>query len=501
MNHSLKHRISQLLTGTSALVLGVVLASQIASAAVPDRPEDITFQPLRFEPPLAAKYRHELSNGVPVYMMQSSEFPLVTVTFRFKDARHLVPSDKIGLANMTRAMIRRGGTSSVSAEDLDEKFDFLAAQVTSTSINALTSNFDEAFALFMDMVRNPGFQEDKVRIYKDEVLETMKQRNDDANTIIAQTADRLLWGPDHVESRQATQKTIEGITIDDLRAFHQRVYQPGNLIIGVVGDFNTSEMLAKLESALSGWPKGESVPDPTDTTHHMKPGLYYVQKDIPQGKIAIMSRGIKRDDPDAIAIRMLNHILGGSGFTSRMMKRIRSDEGLTYGVRSAFPTRVYYPGEFSATSFSKNRTVALTTRMMMEEITKIRDNPVSNEELETARKAIIETFPRQFENKNAVVNLFMNDEWTHRDQNFWKTYRNKVESITARDIQNVAKKYLKPESMAVLIVGNWAEVAPGDPTETRDDYKVSMADFGASTQLPLLDPLTLQPLPLEDRPD
>jgi len=494
------------ITMTPARVLGAfALAALVATGAVaesvPQRPEQIDFEKLQFDPPEAEQYRHVLSNGVPVYLIESHEWPLITVTMRFKNAGHLVPDEMAGLDDMTGAMIRRGGTTTIPAQELDERFDFLAANATSTTLNCLASNFDEAFALFMDMLKNPGFQEDKVRVYKDEVLERMKQRNDDVADIQARMRDRLLWGPDHHEARLATRSSIEGIDTDDLREYHRRMYHPGNLIIGVVGDFEPSEMLSKLEAAMAGWERGDAVPDPEGPDYEMDPGLYYVEKDVPQGRISIIQRGVTRDHPDSTSIEVMNEILGAGGFTSRMMKRIRSDEGLTYGVSSQFSDRVYYPGAFFAQSFSKNRTVALTTKMMLEEIERIRAEPVTDEELTVAKNALIETFPRLFENKLSVVNLFITDEWTDRPDDHWETYRQKVEAVSKESLQNAAREHLDPEEMAILIVGNWSEIAPGDPTEQREGYKVSMDEFGEPERLPLLDPMTLEPLPEDDRPD
>lgn len=486
-----------------AVSTGVLAAG--ADAGLPKRPEEIKFKPLRFDAPQAEKYRRTLASGVTVYMAQSKEFPLLTVTFSFKGGAYLEPADKVGLAQMTGAMIRRGGTTSVKAEELDEKFDFLAAQVSSgigstaatASINCLTSNFDEAFGLFMDMVRNPGFQDDKVTVYRDETLENMKQRNDDASTIQQIQLRRLVWGPDHFEGRVATEKSVRSITTADMKAFHQRLFHPGNLIIGVVGDFEEKPMLAKLEKALSGWAAGETIPDPQDTTHSFAPGVYFVEKDIPQGKVTIVQRGVRRDDPDWAALDVMNDILGGGGFTSRLMKRIRNDEGLAYGAGSGFADRVYYPGTFQSSYASKNRTVALAAKFTLQEIEKIRDKPVSEDELKTARESFIETFPRAFESKAGMVNIFIDDQWTNRPKDYWKNYRDAIGKVTVADVQRVAKKHLDPSKMAMLVVGKWAEVLPGDPTEQRETHKARMDEFlgGSLSQLPLLDPMTLQPLP------
>lgn len=494
MNHTKKT------TSRGVLAASIIAGASFASAALADlpaRPEQITFNSLEFQPPKATDYRRTLSNGVAVYMLPSKEFPLVNVTFSFKDAEHIEPSGKAGLADMTSAMMRRGGTTTISATEFDESVEFLAAVIAPGTINSLKSNFDESFALFMDMVRNPAFDQEKTKIYRDEQIEQMKQRNDEPNVMLQQQAARLMWGEDHPEARLATKESLESITQDDLRQFHKRVYHPGNLIIGVTGDFEESDMLAKLESAMAGWEKGEPIPDPVDTTHAFTPGLYRLEKDVPQGRFVIAHRGVKRDDPDFVPIQVMNEILGAGGFTSRLMKRIRSDEGLTYGVSSSFQPRVYYPGVFTVGTFSKNKTVALTAKFAMQELEKIRNEPVTEDELNTAKASLIETFPRTFESKAGTVGVFINDEWTKRDPSYWQTYRDRVRAMTVSDVQRVAQEYIKPENTMMLVVGKWEEIEKGDPEEQRESHKASMSEFYEGkpvNALPLLDPLTLKPI-------
>jgi len=501
--------IARVALGALTLTLSSFASLGATPGTIPSRPEDINFKPLEFQPPKSGEYRHVLSNGVPVYIMPSKEFPLVQVVFSFKGGEYLEPADKSGLAEMTGAMLRRGGTKSMKASDVDEELDFLAAQVNTNfgavtgaaTLNCLKSNFDQAFALFMNILREPAFEDEKIAIYRKDTIEDFKQRNDNRQRIAQMQGARLIWGPDHFEGRFPTKETLESITIDDLRAFQQRVVHPGNLIIGVTGDVDTKQILAKLETAMSGWAKGEPVPDPQDTDHRLNPGLYYVEKDVPQGQVAIAQRGLKRDDPDAIPVDVMNDILGGGGFTARLVKRIRDDEGLVYGVFSSFQDRVYYPGVFFGGFASKNRTVALATKILLEEVEKMRSGQVTEEELEVTKKSFIDTFPRTFESKAGTINVFINDEWTNRPKDYWQTYRDKVNAVTVQEVQRVAQEHLDPSKMSILVVGKWEDIAPGDPTEQRENYKVKMTDFGEPTRLPLLDPLTLKPLPDAPRKD
>lgn len=496
-------------TTNTLAVIGLVIAAAGAhsfASTIPARPEQIEFKPLQFEPPVAKDYRHVLpKSGVPVYLLPSNEFPLVTITLSFKGGQYLEPAGKEGLAGLTGQMIRRGGTATVSAQDMDEKFDFLASNVNvgigsttaTATINSLTSNLNESFPLFMDMVRNPGFQSDKFDIVKAETIENMKQRNDDADNIMGREWNALMWGREHFEGRVATKTSLDAISIDDMKAFQKRLMHPGNLIVGVTGDFKQADILAMLDSAFDGWAKGEPVGDPPAPSVSQQPGVYHIEKDIPQGKVRIGMRGITRDDPDAIAVAVMNDILGGGGFTSRIMNRVRTEEGLAYGAGSTFLNKVWYPGEFRSTFASKNRTCALALKIIMDEFQKIRSEPVTEQELTTAKNQFIDTFPRTFESKAGTLGVFINDEWTKRPEGYWQSFRDKVRAVDAKEVQRVAEKYVTPENMFVLVVGKWEDIKAGDPAQQDLAKKVTMSDFfgGKAEELPLRDPLTQEPIP------
>ena len=493
------NRYKTMLMIAGAGALSAAPGAALAQLGIPNRPEDIQFSALEFDPPTSSEYRHETRGGVPVYMMPSHEFPLINITFSFKGGAYLEPARKVGLARMTGMMLRRGGTISMSASDLDEELDFLAARARTYSrgsrscatLNSLTANFDDAFALFIDMLRNPGFQADKVDLYRAETLERMKQRNDDAGPILSREWDAMLYGRDSFLARVSTTATLESITTSDMREFHERVFNPGNLIIGVTGDFDPDRMLTKINKALAGWSAGDRNPDALDAYARFTPGVYHLEKDIPQGKVSIGHRTVKRDHPDYFALRIMNDVLGGSGFTSRITKKVRSDEGLAYSAGSRFSMPAEHDGEFRSYFQSKNRTVALAAKLIFEEIDRIRTGPITQQELETSKASIIETFPRTFESKNTTVNLFIDDEWTDRPDGYWETFRDKVQAVTTRDVLRVAKKHLHPDNMVMMIVGNWDEIVGGDL-----EGRASMDDFygGSNTELPLRDPLTQEPI-------
>lgn len=250
-----------------------------------------------------------------------------------------------------------------------------------------------------------------------------------------------------------------------------------------------------METLFANWPfKGETPPAiPTDT-QFAKPGIYLVNKDVNQGRVSMMLPGIKRDDPDFFAVSVMNNILGGGGFTSHIMNRVRSDEGLAYSAGSSFPGGVYYPLTFSASFQSKSRTVPYAISIVMEEIKKMTETAVSDAELNVAKRSFIDRFPRMFATKTQVAMIFAEDEFTGRyasNPDYWKTYRAKIDTVTGTDVQRVAKRFLHPDQLTVLVVGQKEDIMKGHP-----DHDVTLKALFPTgvTDVPLRDPLTMKPI-------
>ncbi len=482
---------------SAVALIAATLNAADRQATIPPRPETLSYPPLRFDPPKASEFRTKLSDGTSLYMIPSHDFPLITLSISCMGGSNLDPADRVGLAGMTAAMIRRGGTLNKSADEVDEDLEFMATNLgvrsaewtTSASIDCLKSNFDASLAILIDLLRNPKFDEAKFAIAKSDAFEALKQRNDDAASISAREWGYLVGGEDHFESRQPTGAGIEAISDSDMREMAARIFHPGNMIITITGDFDPKTMPATIEKALEGWKPGARNAPPVGPTHEMTPGVYFVQKDIPQGKVSIGLRAIRRDDPDFYAYTVMNDILGGGGFSSRIMTRVRSDEGLAYSAGSSFRPGAFYPGVFRAAYESKSPTVALAAKLIFEEFDRMRNQPVTSSELEISKNSFIETFPNTFASKAGTLGVFVSDEWTNRPTEFWETFRDKIRAVTPEQIQAVAQKYLKPSQMTILIVGNWPDIAKGDL-----QGRANMQQFGKATQLPMRDPISLQPI-------
>jgi zinc protease len=221
-------------------------------------------------------------------------------------------------------------------------------------------------------------------------------------------------------------------------------------------------------------------------------GVYYVDKDVPQGGVRISIRSFRRDDSDADAAVVMNYILGGGGFSSRITQKVRSDEGLAYSAGSQFSAGVWSDGVWSAGFESKNSTVALAAKLVFDEVNRIKTELVSEEDLSLAKSAIIEQFPSNFQSKAGTLSVFVSDDLSKRDPQYWSNFRNKIGAITAEDVMDVANRVLKPEKMAVVIVGNWDEINKGDAGGRATIGDIKDIVGGDIVELPLRDPLTLK---------
>ena len=485
------------------LLIGLPLLGAEKTSAIPERPERLTYPPLNYEPPNPADYRVELSSGPVAYIVPDKELPLVTINIYVRTGDYVVPEGYEGLAGFTGYLLTRGGTESKTAEELDERLAFLAANLSSgvgdnqgsVSLNLLSKDIDEGLSILREVLTQPRFQENRFELYKRQTLQNMKQRNDDSSSIEARERGFLAFGEDFWANSHSTAASIEKITQSDLKEFHKKWFHPANFVVAASGDFDKNQMKARLEKLFSDWPFQGATPAsiPTNTTF-AKPGFYIVDKEVNQGRVSIMLPGVMRDHPDYFSIMVMNDILGGGGFTSHIVNRVRSDEGLAYSAGSSFPGGVYYPLSFIAGFQTKSRTVAYAISLVLEEIENMRKKEVSPDELVLSKTSFIERFPRNFTTETQTANTFAQDEFTGRykkDPNFWKEYRSRVEKVTARDVQRVADKYLTLDKLVVLVVGQKEEIMKGHPNH---DVSITKLANNRIIDVPLRDPLTMKPI-------
>ena len=482
---------------------GALAAAGSAQETLPKHPRELDFPEISFEPPDPDEYRHELDSGAVAYLVEDHQLPLVSVSVTLRAGSYTLPAASAGLASFTGSQMRAGGTATRSARDFDEEAAFLATQLGASvggtsagaSCDCLTRNLDASLDLFFDMLKNPGFDPERLEVARARSLQGLARRNDRLGDILSREFARLLRG-DHFTTVQATQASLQAITRERMLAFHQAHYDPKRLFVAAAGDFATNDLLRRLNEGLAdGWPAnaGEPAAIPAPA-HEPEPGVYVVAKasrDVNQSHVALGHLGIERSHPDAIRVRVMNSILGGGGFTSRIMLRVRSDEGLAYSAFSRFQPGTYYPGTFRAGFQSRHATCAQAAAIVIEEIERMRADKVTPQELDTAKTYLIEIFPRFFATAGQVAGTFANDEFTEREKDYWRTYRQRVADVSAEDVLEAAQKHLQPDKLVVLAVGDREALLRGNADRPEFSFESLAGDAGIRS-IPLPDPLTME---------
>ena len=480
------------------IVLLLFAASLCAPASdLVKHPRDLKYPALTYQPPAASSYRQKLSGGSTAYMVEDHALPIINVTVLVRTGDYLEPANKVGLARLTGAQMRSGGTKTRPPAEFDEQAAFLAAQIGSSigdtegeaSVNCLTKDIDACLDLFFDMLHNPGFAEDRLKLAKVQAIQGLERRNDSTTSIEGREFGRLLRGPDFFSVRPATKASIDAITQADLIDFHSKYYFPANFTFAVAGDFSTPEMIGKLNKAMAGWQnRSESIaaiPNPQFTP---KPGLYVVdKKGVNQGRVSIGHIGTTFQNPDHLAINVMNAVLGGSGFTSRITTRVRSDEGLAYSAGSSFPAAAFYPSLFRTFFQSKSMSVPQAVAISLEEIDRIRKEKVTPQELDVVKDYMINVLPQRFATASLKASQFAEDDFEHRPADYWQKYVERVKAVAPDDVLRVAQKYLQPDKLVILVVGDAETILQGNP----DKPQYQLTKFGTVTRLPLPDPLTM----------
>jgi zinc protease len=477
----------------------ITTLSMFLFASVPASPRELVYPEYIFTVPSPVEYTEVLDNGIRVFIAENRELPLIQVGVVFEGGGYLDSPDEVGLTSMMASLMRSGGTTSTSAEEVDEAFAHLAASASvsggsttiTASLNSLSSNFKESFPLFLDVIMMPGFQEDRVALAKTNVLEGLKQRNDQASGILRREFSSKMFGDSYL-GRNPVSSSIELVDVALLQKKHTGVISPNNATFSIIGDFDKDEMVAYLNTTVGGWvgPSGVGTPPAVLSTY--TPGIYYVDQDVPQGGVRIGTRSVQQGDPDVEAMEVMNYILGGGGFGSRITQSVRSREGLAYSAGSQFSASPWGDGVWGAGYESKSSTVALAAELIFDEIERIQTVPVTPEELGQAKKAIIEQFPSMFTSKSDTLGVFISDEIHGVAPGYWEDYREKINAVTSDDILRVANRLLDPQKMVVVVVGNWSEIKDGDIDGRSSMEKISLIVGGGVTELPIRDPLTLQ---------
>lgn len=413
-----------------------------------------------------------LSNGIRFYLVEDHELPLIDLQVIVRTGAVLVPDGKEGLASLTGVVMRTGGTRTIPGDELDELLESRAARMEtaigftsgSASMNVLREDFDELIPVFRDLLENPSFPEEKIELEMTRMRSVISRRNDQQIPVATREFRRLIYGADSVYGRLIEYETLDRISRQDLVEFHRRSFTGANLMIGVVGDFVTAEMMRKLEAVFSDFPAGE--PNRLDfppIDYRFEPRIHFIDKrDVNQSVVLLGHLGGLRDHPDYARLQLMNRILS-DGFSGRLMQIVRSQMGLAYSVFGSWAANFFYPGTFMAGVLTRSATTAQAIEAIIGQIERLQNESVPQDELERARERFLNSVVFQYDSRASVLMERMTYDYAGMPPDSFDRLVEEIRQVTAEEIREAAERWLRPGALQILVVGNGAEI--GDQLE------------------------------------
>lgn len=441
----------------------LLLVSLIALhvAAQQETWQKVPIPPLhKFTPQEPARF--QLPNGLVIFLQEDHELPLISATALVKGGSSSEPAAKVGLVSIYASTWRTGGTATKSGDQFDDELEAIAARVetsasidtTSISFNCLKQNLDQVFAAFLDLLEHPAFREDKIDLVKGRLKTTISRRNDEIGSIAGREAAKLGYGVESPYSREMEYWTVDAVTRNDLLNWHKQHFAPNNIIIGVVGDFDSKQMETRLRQAFGSLTKGTPYNPPQIPVPGPKPGVYLAEKDdVNQSDISLIGLGIRRDNPDYFAVRVMNEIFGG-GFSSRLFKNLRATQALAYSVGGGIGASYNHKGLIDISMGTKSGSTAKAIDGLYKQIDDLLSNPPTDAELKQAKDSILNGFIFAYDAPDKILSEQLTYELYGYPKDFLERFRDAVEKVTAGDVNRVARKYIDRSKLAVLVVGN-----------------------------------------------
>jgi len=422
-----------------------------------------------FALPMIEKQR--LSNGLEVWLVRRTELPIVSMNMVFRTGGTIDPAGKLGLASFTSDQLNKG-TRTRSAVDIANQLQGIGTSINTgsgwdsanVSMQTVTRNLDQALEIFSDVIVNPTFPEKELDTSRNRALVGLRQRRDNPSAIAGVVYNSVLYGKNHPYGKvlSGDEASIKSLDRSDLQKFYSTYYRPNNAVLIVVGDTSIATLRPKLETAFSNWKPGEVAPwNPPTAVTFDRPGIYLVDKPgAAQSVLAIGQVGVARDNPDYFPLIVMNDMLGGS-FSSRLNMNLREDKGYTYGAGSGFSFR-RGAGPFTANAQVQTAVTKESVMEFMKELNGIRGGmPITEKELQTAKQSLIRGYPSGFETNGQVAGQLSNLVTYGLPDSYFNEYIRRVSAVTMADVNRVANKYLTPDKMAIVIVGDRTAIEPG----------------------------------------
>lgn len=415
----------------------------------------------------------QLDNGIKFYLVQDRELPLIKVRAKVRAGEVQVNNHKLGLSQVTGEAMRNGGTESIPSDSLNQLLENKAANMEtgfgfssgSARMNLLKEDFDTLLPVFIDLMVNPALPQEKIELAKKQLKSQISRRNDNQGQIAQREFSRLIYGKQSVYGRIPQYATVNNIERKDVESFHDQAFDGKDMRVGVVGDFDMDSMETRLRSAFASYPDGtENELRFPDINYQYQSTVNFIHKsDVNQSLIRMGHLGGKRTNPDYATIQVMNNILSG-GFSGRILQKIRTELGLSYSPGGQFGMNTFYPGLFYVSVRTKSSSTAEVINAVKEVIRNLQTEKVTEEELNDAKSQFLNSLVFQYDSHEEVLSRQMDLAYKGLPSNTLERFVDSLKQVTREDVLKAARKYLKPDQMEILVVGNKQQI--GDQLES-----------------------------------
>lgn len=429
----------------------------------PADPRALTFRPLALTFPRPESLR--LPNGVELFLLRDPELPIVDLSFYLRGGSIYDPPEKAGLADLATHMMRTGGTRDLTPDQVDERLETLAVDISIEAgddaldgrLSCLKDAFPEALGILAGMLRQPRFDAARLEVEKARLLESIKRRWDEPDQIAGLTFRSLVYGAASPWARLDTAESVGRIGRDDLDDWARRTLRPTGALVAVSGDFEPAAMKRLLRDTLAGWSGGRAeLPTVARIEDRMTPGVALVERPLTQSSILLGHLGATRFDPDKFPLFVLNYILGEGGFSSRLVKEVRSTRGLAYAVGGGIGTDSDR-GLFAVTCKTRAGATVEAIRAIRDVVQRLRDDGPTEAEVREAKEARRNSLAFTLDNNAAFMENFLYYRYYGYPADYLETWNDKMAAVTRDDVMRAARRLLHPERLLILVVGRSAD--------------------------------------------
>ena len=468
-------------TATSSDSSVPAVPSDTAKAAkkdsIPATYKDIVFPEFQYVAPNAADARVKISEGITGYVIEDKTLPLIHFNIFFDEPYVNDQIQNEAAHELLSAMFRRGGSKKLSPQALDDSLEYIAASLTGSvgtftsviSVECMTKDFPQMLSLAKEVFLSPAFDEKALEIQKANAANAYEHRFDNPSAVLSALEEYTNYEP-NPRLWNATAEEFRKVKREDLVKLAEGRFQSGKIIFAIAGDFSKDSMVTELKKYFDTWPSGvQNGAKVPPLKPKNKPGIYLVDKDITQANISLMAPFVKRPHKDYYPTAVASFILGGGSFSSRLMTRVRSDNGLAYSIHSRAENDYRDEAFVTIHLQTKVESAALALKLIREEIEKLQKEGPTDEELAHAKKTLIESLPSLFDTPANSTILFARDQLLGKKDSHYIDYVNEINAVTKDQVKEMIAKYFDPNKMTTSIVG---------PAE-------KLKDVGSFTQIPI----------------